>query len=43
MDSTMNVSGNMDQGMYGDIVVMSLITWRWGLLWMEGFSVFMED
>jgi hypothetical protein len=37
----MNVSGNMDRGMYGDIVVMSLIIWLWGLLWMEGFSVFM--
>jgi hypothetical protein len=41
MDSTMNVSGNMDQGMYGDIVVMSLIIWRWGLLWTEGCFVFM--
>jgi len=37
----MNVSGNMDQGMSGDIVVMSLIIWLWGLLSMEGFSVFM--
>jgi hypothetical protein len=41
MDFTMNVSGNMDQGMFGDIVVMFSIIWRWGLLWMEGCFVFM--
>jgi hypothetical protein len=37
----MNVSGNMDQGMFGDIVVMFSIIWRWGLLSMEGCFVFM--
>jgi hypothetical protein len=41
MDFTMNVSGNTDQETCGDIVVMSLIIWRWGLLWMEGCFVFM--
>jgi hypothetical protein len=39
----MNVNGNMDQGMYGDIVVMSLITWHWGLLSMGECFAFMED
>ena len=43
MDSTMNVSESMDQGMCGDIVVMSLIIWHWALLSMEECFAFMED
>ena len=42
-DSTMNVSESTDQGMYGDIVVMSLIIWHWALLSMEECFAFMED